>query len=202
MIRKKTYFFSILAFALTLTACFGGGNVEPTRYYTLATENISMPTASANFSSKKVFVKKFSIDPAYQRTNIVYRESPYDFMFYELDLWASRPEQIVTRVAAEYLEQSHFFKAVTTGNGEIPEYEFSGHIEVLEEVDEGSSQFAHLVLKLTFKDAQKNTTLWENRYDKKKSTDSREPRVTAEALSKLLADCMTDALQSIAQISE
>ena len=74
---------TILLAALALAACFGGSTSEPTRYYTLAVENISMPESSAKGS---VQVRKFTIDPAYQRANIVYRESAYDFMFYDLDL--------------------------------------------------------------------------------------------------------------------
>ena len=31
--------------AMTLTACFGGSTSEPTRYFTLAVENIDMPNA-------------------------------------------------------------------------------------------------------------------------------------------------------------
>ena len=72
------------AIALSLTACLGGGSSEPTRYYTIAVENINHPSSEA-FAGKSLQVRKFTIDQAYQRTNIVYRESAYDFMFYDLD---------------------------------------------------------------------------------------------------------------------
>ena len=196
MIKHAALLFSL---TLTLAGCFGGSSVEPTRYYTLAVETISAPKANSELSSKKVTVKKFAIDPAYQRANIVYRESAYDFMFYDLDLWASRPEHMVTRVVTEYMERSGLFQSVVSTNGAAPEYELSGHIGALEEIDDGSSQSAHLTLGLTFKNVQTNAILWEGKCDKTKSTSSREPRVTAEALSKLLAECMDNALQNIAQ---
>jgi ABC-type uncharacterized transport system auxiliary subunit len=120
-------------------------------------------------------------------------------MFYDLDLWASRPEHMITRVVSEYVEKSGMFQSVVSGNGVMPEYELSGHVNAIEEVDESSSQSAHLALGFTFKNVKSNTMLWEGKCDKNRSTDSREPRVTAEAISKLLAECMADALQSIAK---
>jgi hypothetical protein len=123
-------------------------------------------------------------------------------MFYDLDLWASRPEHMITRVVSEYVEKSGMFQSVVSGNGSMPEYELSGHVNAIEEMDEGSSQSAHLALGFTFKNVKSNAMLWEGKCDKNRSTDSREPRVTAEAISKLLAECMEDALQSIAKISE
>ena len=86
---------TILLAALTLTACFGGSTSEPSRYYMLAVEDISMPSGNAK---GKVQVRKFTVDPAYQKANIVYRESAYDFMFYDLDLWASRPDHMITQL--------------------------------------------------------------------------------------------------------
>ena len=92
-------FILLSAIALSLTACLGGGSSEPTRYYTIAVENIQSPAAGA-YADKRLQVRKFTIEPAYQRTNIVYRESAYDFMFYDLDLWASRPEHMLAQVAS------------------------------------------------------------------------------------------------------
>ena len=89
--------------AFTLTGCLGG-STEPSRYYTVSAESIA--TVSNAASDARIHVKKFTIDPAYQRSNIVYRESAYDFMFYDLDLWATRPEQMLTQIAGEYLERA------------------------------------------------------------------------------------------------
>ncbi len=191
---------ALLLLTFALVGCFGGGTTEPTRYYTLAVENISKPKASAKFAQKTVAIKKFTIDPAYQRTGIVYRESPYDFMFYELDLWASRPEHMITQVVAEYAEKSGLFKSVVTAGGTMPEYELSGNIGALEEVDNGGGQSAHLLLGISFTDVSQGTSLWEGKCDKSKSTDSREPRVTAEALSKLLGECLEESLKGISSI--
>lgn len=184
------------AIALSLTACLGGGSSEPTRYYTVAVENISMPSAGA-FADKRLQVRKFSIEPAYQRTNIVYRESAYDFMFYDLDLWASRPEHMMAQVASEYITKSGLFKSVETKPTGKPDFEFMGNIIAIEEVDEGSSQYARLAVQLTFRKTESDQAIWEKSFDEKLSMDNREPRTTAETISKLFGKYMEEALNEI-----
>ncbi|OWV12676.1 ABC-type transport auxiliary lipoprotein family protein [Fibrobacter sp. UWB5] len=184
------------AIALSLTACLGGGSSEPTRYYTVAVENISMPSAGA-FADKRLQVRKFSIEPAYQRTNIVYRESAYDFMFYDLDLWASRPEHMLAQVASEYITKSGLFKSVETKPTGKPDFEFMGNIIAIEEVDEGSSQYARLAVQLTFRKTESDQAIWEKSFDEKLSMDNREPRTTAETISKLFGKYMEEALNEI-----
>ena len=185
------------AIALTLTACLGGGSSEPTKYYTIAVESISMPSAAA-FADKRLQVRKFTIEPAYQRTNIVYRESAYDFMFYDLDLWASRPEHMLAQVASEYLAKSNLFKSVETKASGKPDFELLGNIVAIEEVDEGSSQYARLAVQFTFRKTESDEALWEKSFDQKMSMGDREPRTTAETVSKLFGKIMEEAIQEIA----
>ena len=195
MIKKKIAliaFATLLAFSLT--ACLGGGSSEPTRYYTIAVENISLPSAGA-FADKRLQVRKFTIEPAYQRTNIVYRES--DFMFYDLDLWASRPEHMLAQVASEYITKSGLFKSVETKSSSKPDYELLGNVVAIEEVDEGSSQYARLAVQLSFRKTENDQAIWEKTFDQKMSMDNREPRTTAETISKLFGKFIQEALQEI-----
>ena len=180
----------------TLTGCLGG-STEPSRYYTVSAESISVAGAT---SDTRVHVKKFTIDPAYQRTNIVYRESPYDFMFYDLDLWATRPEQMLTQVAGEYLVKSNMFKSVDLKPMGKPDFELLGNVDAIEEIDEGNSQEAHLAVQLTFRKVGEDAPLWEKRYDERQSMNKRDAHSAAEALSKLYAKYMQDALENIAKV--
>lgn len=175
-----------LTATLTLAGCFGGSTPEPTRYYTLAVESIQIP-ASIN---KRLQVKKFTIEQAYQRTNIVYKESPYDFMFYDLDEWASRPELIFTQIANEY-----FSKVFKTSNNK-GDLELLGHVLALEEIDEGSNQKAHLSMTLTLKKTG-GEILWENAFDESIETKDRNPRTAAEAISKLFGKFVEKSFSEI-----
>ena len=199
--KKFTFAFLTAALAaMTLTACFGGSTSEPTRYFTLAVENIDMPNAGD--ASGRLQVRKFTIEPAYQRANIVYRESAYDFMFYDLDLWASRPDHMVTQVVAEYAVKSGLFESVEIKGNSKPAFEISGNISAIEEVDEGSSQYARLAIEISFRKVDSGAPLFEKRYEGKEPMDKREPRFMAEATSKLLAKFMEDALAGISEASQ
>ena len=195
---KANRFLAVAALlsVFTLTGCVGG-STEPSRYYTVSAESISVAGAT---SDARVHVKKFTIDPAYQRTNIVYRESPYDFMFYDLDLWATRPEQMLTQVAGEYLIKSNMFKSVDLKPMGKPDFELLGNVDAIEEIDEGSSQEAHLAVQLTFRKVGEDAPLWEKRYDERQSMNKRDAHSAAEALSKLYAKYMQDALSNIANV--
>lgn len=195
---KANRFLAVAALlsAFTLTGCLGG-STEPSRYYTITAESIS---TSGVASEARVHVKKFTIDPAYQRSNIVYRESPYDFMFYDLDLWATRPEQMLTQVASEYLVKSNYFKSVDLKPMGKPDFELLGNVDAIEEIDEGNSQEAHLAVQLTFRKVGEDTPLWEKRYDERQSMNKRDAHSAAEALSKLYAKYMQDALENIARV--
>lgn len=197
MIKKKIILIAFAALlAFSLTACLGGGSSEPTKYYTIAVEKIQTP-ATNSYKDKRLQVRKFTIEPAYQRANIVYRESAYDFMFYDLDLWASRPEHMIAQVASEYLAKSGLFKSVETKANGKPDYELLGNIVAIEEVDEGSSQYARLAMQLTFRKTESDQAIWEKSFDEKLSMDNREPRTTAETISKLFGKYMEEALSEI-----
>ena len=194
MIKKLTFLLFSLAFALT--GCLGGGDSEPTKYYTIAVENIQTPSTDA-FKDKRLQVRKFTIEPAYQRTNIVYRESAYDFMFYDLDLWASRPEHMLAQVAGEYLNKAALFKSVETKTTGKPDYELLGNVVAIEEIDEASSQYARLAIQLTFRKTESDEALWEKSFDEKMSMSDREPRTTAETISKLYGKIIEEALSAL-----
>lgn len=200
---KYSRILAILALlaAFALTACIGGsGPSEPTRYYTLALEDINMPSASGE-NAPRVQIRKFTVEAAYQRANIVYRESAYDFMFYDLDLWASRPEVMLTQLVTAYVDKSGLFKPAEAKPTVKPDYEILGNVNAIEEVDEGSNRYARLALTLTFRKTEAET-LWEGRFDEKVAMNGSEPRHVAEAASKLLAKYMEDALSNIANVSK
>jgi len=177
-----------------LTACIGGGSAEPTRYYVVDVEKINV--SGNGQATKTVQIRKFTIDPAYQRSNIVYRESNYTFMFYDLDLWASRPDQMLLKAGTKYIEQSGLF--AKGSKAAKPDYEILGNIDAIEEVDEGSSRYAHLDITLTFRKTE-GASLFEKEYDEKLAMDGPEPEHVAKAISKLYGQFMEDFLKNVSQ---
>lgn len=186
---------AVLLVSGMLAGCLGGGSSEPTRYYVVDVEDIGSVGGSSN-ASKTVQIRKFSIDPAYQRSNIVYRESAYTFMFYDLDLWASRPDQMLLKTANKYVEQSGLFaKGAKTAK---PDYEIMGNIDAIEEIDEGSNRYAHLDITLSFRKTE-DAPLFEKEYDERLAMDGSEPQHVAMAISKLYGKFMEDFLKNVSQ---
>ena len=50
---------------------------------------------------------------------------------------------------------------------------------------------------MTFRKTESEQALWEKSFDEKMSMDNREPRTTAETISKLFGKFMQEALQEI-----
>ncbi len=193
---KKSPFILFIAAALSLSACAGSGT--PTRYYTLAASGSAKATAKLPYN---LVVKKFSVDPAYNQTHIVYRESPYDFMAYNNDLWATNPEHQVATVLAEELKHSGLFSKIELRATEIPDLELAGFLVALEEVDVDSSErFARVALELSLRDVKKDTLLWKKTYDENERLAGTEPREIAKAASVLVNRYAEDAVREFERI--
>ena len=178
---------------LALSAC--STTSVQTRYYTLAADAQAKSSTATEFS---LVVKKFSADPAYAHSNIVYRESPYDFMSYNNDLWATSPEYQITNVVAENIKQSGLFQKVEVRASAIPDYELSGFVSAIEEVDlDSSDRYARVALELTFRDVQKDSVLWKKSYDEKEALAGNEPREIAKAASKLVNRYTQEAIDAM-----
>jgi hypothetical protein len=107
---------------------------------------------------------------------------------------------MLTQVAGEYLIKSNMFKSVDLKPMGKPDFELLGNVDAIEEIDEGNSQEAHLAVQLTFRKVGEDAPLWEKRYDERQSMNKRDAHSAAEALSKLYAKYMQDALENIARV--
>lgn len=186
---------AIAAIAVSLTGCFG--SQKPMRYYTVV-----LPAGKAVADKPvpaRILVKKASIDPAYRRNNIVYRESAYDFMFYNYSSWATRPEYLMEQAVSLRLEQSGLFQFVESVPTAKPDYELSMHVIAVEEIDGDNGREAHLAMNMSFKKTDSDGDLWSRRFDSKKSYDGDDMREFATAISKLLEQYTETALQEIQQ---
>lgn len=196
--KKLLLLVAVVATVLSLSACFGGQ--KPMRYYTMVLPE-GKPMVSQPFPAR-LFVKKATIDPAYRRNNIVYRESAYDFMFYNYSAWATRPEYIVEQAVSFRIEQAGLFQTVDNALTAKPDYELALHISALEEVDSDDGRKAHLAMTFTFRNTDVGGELWNKRYDSQKSYEGEDMREFATAVSKLLETFTDDALKEIKNVME
>lgn len=193
---KKIFLFLCPLSALLFLAC--AGNSIQNRYYTLAGENAPEVQKGTPY---RLVVKNFSVDPAYSQPNIVYRESPYEFMSYGNDFWASSPEHQVTNLVADIFAKSGLFAQVERRASEIPDMELSGYLGAIEEIDSGSSEtFARVAVEFTVRDSKTGKTLWKRAYDEREKLGSRTPLEVAKVTSALVTRYAEDAIREIGKI--
>ncbi len=193
---KKTFPILCSLTALLLFGCAGSSTQN--RYYTLASESSFQATSGTPY---RLVVKKFSVDPAYSQPNIVYRESPYEFMSYGNDFWASSPEHQVANTVASLMKESGLFAQVERRASEIPDLELSGYLNAIEEIDSDSSEtFARVALEFTLRNGKTGKTLWKRAYDEKEKLKKRTPLEVARASSVLVTRYAEDAVREIGKI--
>lgn len=187
---KKTAIIPV-CLALILAGCFTKNEI--TRYYAIA---LDLPKARTAYECDAA-LKKITIDPAYDRLQIVYRESPYDFMFYNYDLWAGRPNQLVQKAVKEFFKSANLFKNLSDNPTEKPDFEILSHIDAVEEVDEGQTRYAHLAIAFAFKRVDQDGTLWQEYFDQTRRLEKNEPREIAREVSHILQEALAKTYKSI-----
>jgi len=195
MFMHKMFLILLCAFAAILSGCLGGTDKE-IRYYTLPVLE-DVKAAEAPQFPYTLTVLRASVDPAYRRNNIVYRESPYDFMYYTYSVWASRPEFLVEQVTHSYLKSKNLFTVLEYTDVKKPDFEFAVHVSSIEEVDKGEKRLAHLAVLFTLQKPDTEDFVWRKSYDKSMEYDSSDMRNYAAATAKLLEEFLADAVESI-----
>lgn len=194
--HKFGIIFACVAAAI-LVGCFVGSDKE-IRYYTLPVQE-GVDHNESTVYPYSLLVTRATIDPAYRRNNIVYRESPYDFMYYTYSVWSSRPEFLVEQVAKAYIKSQALFKVLEYDDAEKPDMEFKIHVNAMEEVDKGDERYARLALMFTLQKTDADNYIWRKNYDKSKRYDSSDMRNLAEAEAELLQSFLEDAVNEIKQ---
>lgn len=192
MSMRKMFLILACAFAAVLSGCFTGTDRE-IRYYTLPVTQPAKPSGKP-LLPYTLTVTRASVDPAYRRNNIVYRETPYDFMYYTYSAWASRPEFLVEQVAYSYIKSQGLFSVLEYSDIKKPDLEFAIYVKAIEEVDRGSDRFAHLSLMFTLQKPDGETIVWRKNYDESKPFDSSDMRNFAEAIYQILQGFLDDAI--------
>jgi ABC-type uncharacterized transport system auxiliary subunit len=96
-----------------------------------------------------VRVLPFGIATAYDSQSFLYRSGAYDVGIDYYNRWVGNPAHMITDLVVRDLAASKTVTAVVQTPSVLPaDYELSGHIETLEERDEGSACTAHLRLRI------------------------------------------------------
>ena len=181
---------------LSFFGCFG--KVIDSSYYQLD----YVPTPKEMLNEKTypytIRVKDFDVAEAYRRNNIIYRQSPYELHFYNYELWAVKPEYLVSDMLFRHLETAKIFTEVRRSiDVEEPDYTINGTIRALEEYDNQDEWYAHLALNMNLQDNRTKRVIWSREWDYRKRVSNEEPIFVVRGLSELLERINNEAISDI-----
>jgi cholesterol transport system auxiliary component len=196
--RRRFRRASLGAGAVFLSACFFGQNI-PTRYYTL--DYVPSPPPERLQRGPYPFVLRLrepTIAEAYRRSQIVYRQSSYQMLFYSYHLWAVDPDRMIGDLLLKHLRAARLFENVTRSiEPYTPDYQLTCDVQAIEEFDGPESWYAHLAIEYQLIDQKTGQVVWKKLYDTRKAVPQKEPVYVIRELSALLEITDNDLIREL-----
>ena len=199
--RRWAYTAVLIWFCLGVTGCLAARAVER-NYYVLHGDPVE-PGVRARPVDGLVRVRDMDTDTVYEKFQIVVRRSPYQLRYSEQNVWAVRPNQMVSDLIAQALERTHTFTGVTRQLLDArPQYTLAGKVIAIELFDSGDMWYAHLSLQLNLTRFGDGASIWAYEYDQRKKIDTESFEHGARALSELLHGAIAEAIQQVRVLDE
>ena len=173
---------------LALAGCLGGSS--PTRSYFA----VEYPRGEAvkRYTEPRypftVRVRPFESSVAYDRQELVYRQSAYEISYDWYRLWAAKPRHMLGALVRGHLRDANLFREVVDRlSGTLPRYELGCEVLGLEELDSAKDTwFARLALRCVLIDFTTSAQVWSHAFDVKERVYQRTPHFVVRALSQLM----------------
>jgi uncharacterized lipoprotein YmbA len=185
---------------LVLVLFTGCASVPFKQYYQLN----YLPGLIADRQNKKPYpfivrLKEFDIEEAYNRPQIVYRQSPFELRYYVYRVWAVKPSRMVTDLVYKHLLDVNLVSYVTRryDEGSKPHYELSGMVEALEEYDSDELWFSHVALRFNLVNLSNGNIVYNRRFDLRKKVLEHNPELVIREMSALIEYAISQAIQDI-----
>jgi ABC-type uncharacterized transport system auxiliary subunit len=144
-------------------------------------------------------LKELDIEEAYARPQIVYRQSPFELLYYNYKMWAVKPNRMVTDLILKQLAAANLVSHVVQRYDEEfnPDYELTGTIEAMEEYDSDQIWFAHLAIRFSLARLSDGVVLYSRQFDNRKRVFRYSPEAVVQELSATLEFIMVQALHDM-----
>lgn len=189
------------AVAVVAILLIGGCGTVPLKQFYMLNYLPSASGARINSAPYPITLRlrEFDIEEAYNRPQIVYRQSPFQLEYYYYQVWAVKPARMVSDLVYKHLLTANLFSSVIRrfDEGPKPDFELSGIIEALDEYDSGELWFAHLALRFTLTRVSDGTALYTRRYDLRKRVYQHTPENVIREMSALMEFIMNQTMQDL-----
>lgn len=179
---------------------YGCGTVPIKQYYEL---NYLPSTVSERKHHSPypytVRIREFDIEEAYNRPQIVYRQSPFELRYYVYRVWAVKPSRMITDLIYKHLLTADLVSSVVRryDEGANPDYELSGMVEALEEYDSDELWFAHVAIRFTLKRTKDGKGVYNRRFDLRRKVMAHDIELVIREMSALIEYSISQAMQDI-----
>lgn len=191
LLRYVSFILIILSFLLLGCAT---KTIQP-KYYILDYRPVlrdSTLTLKSPFPYK-VQVQTMKIPRTFDRVSIVVRYSAHRLDYYRYNLWAIRPQIIISDLIARQISNYRIFqKCQREFLEEPPDYEIIGTIEAIEKFDNISYTAAHLSMKLYFRTYDGYENLIHHEFD----SEIEMPVFRMELFAKKLSDILREEIDN------
>jgi ABC-type uncharacterized transport system auxiliary subunit len=146
-------------------------------------------------------VANLESDAVYEKFQFVVRKNPYELRYSDLNVWAVKPNQMVSDILARTLLETGVFEGVVRNLGEQrPDYMLNGDLNAIEIYDSDDIWYAHLSISLSLTRFSDGAQLWQMSYDQRKLLAERSHAQAARAISELLAAAVRQAFVELSEL--
>ena len=143
-------------------------------------------------------VGEFEIQAIFNRQNIVYRFSPHQIQYYELEQWAVKPNQMITNLVLKHFEASGLANHIGIDFFDIrPDFRIEGMVEAIEKYDAGDVFYAHLAMSMKLIRTSDGNQVWEHTFDQRRQVYHPEMIYTVQSLSSIFQSEMDSVVSQL-----
>jgi ABC-type uncharacterized transport system auxiliary subunit len=201
MVRSIKSFSLFWVISLLLTGCFGSSPPrERIRFYTLEYN----PVVFTDLDKKACVVKiqRFSINPVYNTTRIVYENEARTRDDYVFHRWRANPADMVTQLLKRDLKKSGVITAVLDEDSRFPyTHTLEGSVDEFLESDFGRIWHAKLTVSITLMKQDGldivEGILLQKTYQASMALKRNNPGALAEAMSRAMAEVSEKIIRDI-----
>jgi len=150
-----------------------------------------VPAASKRPYQYSIQVGRFEVQRIFNRQNIIYRYSPQQIQYYELERWAVRPDYMITDMVFKHLEASNLTNRIGIDFFDTkPDFRIEGTVEAIEKLDAGDLFYGHIAMTFKMLRVQDGEQVWNYSFDQRKQVYSKDMVHSVQALSSILQSQM------------
>ena len=185
----------VLILGLLNGGCFGARSYQR-NFFVLHAEH--EPTPLRARVRGLIRVRDMDAESVYEKFQIVVRQSPFQLRYSGLNLWAVRPNVMVSDIIGRTLQDSSVFTGVTRELSEArPDFTLAGELVALEVYDSDEIWYAHLAMTLRVNRFDDGQQLWRFDFDERKQVGTTEMPHAVRAMSELLNLAMRRAVVNL-----